>query len=500
MLFINRVISTLLTLLLSVTTLVIAPGGSNQLVASATESTNTADAPQLKISGFDQVGPYPVGIKSASFGDWDSYTNPPVGYSSRYTSLYVCDLSRGDFADLDARNRYGEWWCLGFGVDPIGGWGESDSRTRKYTAKEKNYALERIRKHIKPTDSFVKAYKIFLVQEYNHSDNQYGSDRRAISEPITIFDQSPRVLGRDFDRPVSSNLFYTRSPLGNSIDFDWYECSKYSSKPQTRVRSGCSRLGEDLLNSGGVRFNTRWGLGKYLALRVTGADGSFQYFSKTTSAIRKLPLAIWLEPTNSDDSDSTSLSAPIGTTYKLTLSTGLPSSLNDPHIGNYKCPKSALVSIKNLASGYVSRKTIKLSSSSGGDPADCTGRINVSVQANMRVQVELPSSYWTSKSTETIVVKGEPSLSASAPKRAFDSYVLRLKANRPVTTTCNVREEYFSFGGDLIATKWFSISLRYGYATKKRTTYYVGVIRAMVTCKSTSKYDVAIDTYKVFSY
>jgi hypothetical protein len=489
-----RITSGFLTLLLSVTLLVFSPGGSNQRGASATVVTNKEDSPNLKITGFDQVGAYPVRLKSATFTDWASYVNPPSGFLRRTTELFVCDLRFGDFSDPNTWiERYGKTWCVGWVLEqPQSG----EDHNRMYTSKEKDSVFERIRAEIQSSDGFANAYKIFVKQWYVTRDQAFNR----LSDPITVLSDSPRVLGRDLDTTIRANVFYTRPQLGNSIEFDWYVCSKYHSKPQTQVPKGCSPLVGGSLNAWGAMLDERSDLNKYFALRVTGTDGSFQYFSKTTSAIQKSPLAIGLEPTNIDDSDSTSLSAPIGTTYKLTLSTGIPSSINDPHIGNYRCPKSALVSIKNLASGYVSRKTIKLSSSSGGDPADCTGRISVPVQANMRVQVELPSTYWTSKSTETIVVKGEPSLSASAPKRAFDSYVLRLKANRPVTTTCNVREEYFSFGGDLIATKWFSISLRYGYATKKRTTYYVGVIRAMVTCKSTSKYDVAIDTYKVFSY
>ena len=492
----GRLTSGFLTLVLSVGILLVTPFDASQRFASATESTNTVDAPILKITGHDQVGPYPVGIKSAIFRDWAQWLNPPLGYSGRYTTLYVCDLNQGDYASPWDYTRYGARWCIDEIVQPDGGFDDGYDTNQKYTSKHKEDTLKRIREAIKPTDSTVHAYKIFLEQNYNLAGQSY----KGISEPVTIFNQSPRVVGRDLDTTVSANLWQARIDLGESINFDMYECSKYSSKPQLRVPSGCSSFSEDSINYWGAILDDREYLGKYFALRVTGSDGTFQYFSKTTGAIRKSPLAIGLVPTNGDDAESTSLSAPVGTTYKLTLSTGLATSLNDPHIGNYKCPNNALITIKNLATGYLLRKTIRLTSSSSGDPVDCTGQIPVPIQANMRVQVELPGSYWTSKSTKTLTVKGEPALTASAPKRAFDSYTLRLKANRPLTTTCNVREEYFSFGGYLIATKWFSVSMRYGYATKKRFTYYVGVIKAMVTCKSTSKYGVAIDTYKVFSY
>jgi hypothetical protein len=226
---------------------------------------------------------------------------------------------------------------------------------------------------------------------------------------------------------------------------------------------------------------------------VSGTD--WVYTTATGGKIAKVNPPIEYTSRDPDDGFEPLRSQALGSTLRARFE--IPTNDDSGH--KWYCPKTATVTIENRASGTKTRRTIKLVRDGllGGT---CLAKVDTKLQGNVKITLQLPSTSRTNSTSKTIWVKAEPKLTATVPKRTFDRYSLALRASAPITTSCNVREEYYSFEGRILSTRWFKVKLWSGRGYATRSPSYVGVIKGMVTCESNSKYGVAIDTYKLFSY
>ena len=336
-------------------------------------------------------------------------------------------------------------------------------------------------------------FSVYLYERVVYSSSH--DDRMFIhpwflSEPSIFINSAPSVRG-------SAYLGVATSPaiqgLTESLNYSWYVCSQ----PQPGIHSfptNCTPVTyQSSEENRNFPINSSRYLGKYLVTSVSGND--WVYTTATIGKVAKVKPSIEYTSRDPDDGFEPLRSQALGSTLRARFEIQTSGNLGFA----WYCPKTATVTIENRAWGTKIRRTIKLVQD-GQLGGTCLAKVDTKLQGNIKVTLQIPATSRTISTSKTILVKAEPKLTATVPKRTFNRYSLSLRASAPTSTSCNVREEYYSFEGTLLSTRWFIVKLSGGRGYASRTPSYVGVIRGMVTCESNSKYGVAIDTYKLFSY
>jgi hypothetical protein len=300
------------------------------------------------------------------------------------------------------------------------------------------------------------------------------------SELIPILGSNPRVIKAVNKYEARFWSLNIPEPTINK----WFLCDKPASAG-TKIASSCSQIivaGNDVDE---VPIDSPELVGKYFRVQILDYSNQWSFTTASREVVNK-GLSIAFNP---DGPDEKSVGRTLYDYIEIQNSDGNRT---------WKCPASVKLKISSMVNNRTYYKTIK---KSAGYDDPCRYYYSAPINGNVKLQVFAPKTKYTSASkSDTNLIEGVPNLVATTPVRTFGSYRLSLRSNVSLTTSCNVREEYYSFSGTFMTTRWFTVNLRYGYGSAIRKPSYIGVIKGMVTCRANSKYGVAIDTYKVFSY
>lgn len=332
-----------------------------------------------------------------------------------------------------------------------------------------------------------KNFPRFEVGEYFYL---YAVSRKGSTEIESDFEiikgSASAVRGLPF---VGASLSLWDTDLQETGLFSWYSCTSKKALPSNSKPSDCKRIPWSSSRTLEIDDSLE---GRYLVVRHSNTKN---YFSRSSKIITKPKPNISIDFWDSDDEVIDSV--PVGKSAYVTVNFGdwtwteLSFGSESGRTLSVSPPRKIKVSFKDKAFGSTVYKLID---------TDGEIKLKTKVKSNQLVTVYSPASSGTSATTKTAVIKGDPYLRAQAPTRAFGKYNLRLSSPSSVTTSCNVREDYYSFGGSLIGTRWFKMRISNGQGVTTRKTKYVGVLEGMVTCYSSSNWGNPIDTYKVFSY
>ncbi len=428
------------------------------------------DQSQIRLDSTDRIGPYPLGVSLYA----TTRTGPPLP-SGRQLFVLVCLGENHDFIQPGNENPKRPEFQGGCEYFPATG-------TVQTAEQVERWAKERVP---------VGVFSAYLYERTERPiDDEWGVDPWYLSAPSVFINRAPYVNG-------SAYLGVSSTPaiqgLNQGVWYSWYICPR----EQTGIHyfpSSCDSLPEQP-SEGNRSFSISSSkyMGKYLVASVSGSN--WVYTTATAGKIAKVKPLVEYTSTDPDDGFEPLKSQALGSTLRARFEVPTSDALGF----EWYCPKTATVTIENRAWVTKTRRTIRLVRD-GQLGGTCLAKVDTKLQGNVKITLQLPSTSRTIATSKTIWVKAEPKLTATVPKRAFDRYSLSLRASAPTSTSCNVREEYYSFEGTLLSTRWFKVKLSGGRGYATRTPSYVGVIRGMVTCESNSKYGVAIDTYKLFSY
>jgi hypothetical protein len=248
----------------------------------------------------------------------------------------------------------------------------------------------------------------------------------------------------------------------------WYACQRSYSYLQNKLPSDCRERSSTPSNSTTLRASD---LGMYILSRPVGQS---MFFSRTSGPVGKS------EPEVSIASAS---EKKVGSYTVVRLSV-------DPDQNS--CPNKLTLNISERRPLTSKKLELKL--------VDCQASYKVKIRANTRVLASVREGISSEPATAESVILATPSLVATAPKRAFGSYNLTVRTSQVRSVKCTVNEEYFSFYGDLLSSRWFEITLQSGRRSLSRKTQYVGVIKGLVTCPGSRDFGDSAATFKVFSY